>query len=133
MSFANVEDVVAVNLTLGEMADPDDILLLPDGSFRGFFPVRQGLNRIRVSALASDVTRGSTEFEIEFRHQDMTDAELEAERRRIRERNRDLELALEHEKQKRFREQIRRELKIQVEPGGDEPEGAPENREETQP
>ena len=50
VSFANVEDVVAVNLTLGEMSGPDDILLSPDGSFRGFIPVRPGKNRIRISA-----------------------------------------------------------------------------------
>jgi hypothetical protein len=59
VTFANVEDVVAVNLTIGEMAGPDDVLLLPDGSFSGFVPVSPGMNRIRVSALASDGSRGS--------------------------------------------------------------------------
>ena len=94
VSFANVEDVVAVNLTLGEMAGPNDILLSPDGSFRGFVPVRPGKNRIRVSALASDGSRGSTELEITFKHQGKSAAELEAERARIRTRNRELELLM---------------------------------------
>ena len=66
ISFANVEAVVAVNLTLRESSGADDILLHPDGSFRGFVPVKPGLNRIRVSALASDGTRGSTELDIHF-------------------------------------------------------------------
>jgi len=115
ISFANIEDVVAVNLTLGEMAEPDDVLLQPDGSFKGFFPVQPGLNRIRISALASDGSRGSTEFEIEFRHQDLTDAELAAELERIRERNRSLRLVMERERQKRFRNEIQRTLTIEIE------------------
>ena len=116
VSFANVEDVVAVNLTLGEMSGPDDILLKPDGSFRGFVPVRQGRNRIRVSALASDGTRGSTEFEVEFRHQELTDAELAEELARIRKRNREIQLLMERKRQEAFRRQEReRSLRIQVE------------------
>ncbi|MFQ5513032.1 MAG: VWA domain-containing protein [Myxococcota bacterium] len=116
VSFANVDDVVAVNLTLGEMAGPEDILLRPDGSFRGFVPVRVGRNRIRVSALASDGSRGSTEIEITFKHQDLTDAELEAELERIRKRNRDLQLVMERRRQEQFRkEERRRALTLEVE------------------
>jgi len=116
VSFANVEDVVAVNLTLGEMAGPDDILLSPDGSFRGIIPVRPGKNRIRVSALASDGSRGSTELEITFKHQDLTDAELAQERDRIRKRNRELQLIMERRRQDAFRRSEReRMLEIEVE------------------
>ena len=116
VSFANVDDVVAVNLTLSEWAGPDDILLKPDGSFRGFVPVRPGRNRIRVSALASDGTRGSTEIEILFKHQDMTDAELQAELARIRRRQRELQLVVERKKQEAFRRSEReRTLSIEVE------------------
>ena len=114
VSFANVEDVVAVNLTLGEWAGPNDILLRPDGSFRGFVPVRPGVNRIRVSALASDGTRGSTELDIVFKHQDLSDGELELER--IRDRSRGLELLMERERQEAFRKREReRTLSIEVE------------------
>ncbi len=116
VSFANVDDVVAVNLTLSEWAGPDDILLKPDGSFRGFVPVRPGRNRIRVSALASDGTRGSTEIEIVFKHQDMTDAELLAELARIRKRQRELQLVVERKKQEAFRRAEReRTLSIEIE------------------
>jgi hypothetical protein len=125
VSFANVEDVVAVNLTLGEMSGPDDILLSPDGSFRGFVPVRPGKNRIRISALGSDGSRGSTELEITFKHQDLTDAELAAERDRIRKRNRELQLLMERRHQDAFRRSEReRLLEIEVE-GGDKEEGEP--------
>ncbi len=121
VSFANVEDVVAVNLTLGEMAGPNDILLAPDGSFRGFVPVRPGKNRIRVSALASDGSRGSTELEITFKHQDMTNAELEAERERIRDRNRELQLLMERRRQDAFRRSEKeRLLEIEVEEENEE-------------
>ena len=123
VSFANIEDVVAVNLTLGEMSAPEDILLHPDGSFQGFVPVRPGQNRIRVSALASDGTRGSTEFEIEFRHLDLTDAELEAELERVRRRNREIQIMMERKRQEAFRKREReRALRIEV-----------ENDEETEP
>lgn len=120
VTFADVEDVVAVNLTIGEMAQPSDIELLPDGSFSGFVPVTQGRNRIRVSALASDGSRGSTEFEIDFRHQELTDAELQAELERIRRRNRELQMVMERKRQQEFRKREReRMLEIQVEDEGD--------------
>ncbi len=121
VSFANVEDVIAVNLTIGEMAGPNDILLAPDGSFRGFVPVRPGKNRIRVSALASDGSRGSTELEITFKHQARTSAELEVERERIRNRNRELGLLMERRRQDAFRKAERdRMLEIEVEDDANE-------------
>ena len=115
VSFANVEDVVAVNLTLMEWAGPNDILLSPDGSFTGFVPVRPGMNRIRVSALASDGTRGSTEFDLQFAQQGMTELELAVERDRIRARTKEIQLRLERDKQEAFRKQEReRTLEIGV-------------------
>ena len=116
VSFANVEDVVAVNLTLNEWAGPNDILLSPDGSFQGFIPVRQGLNRIRVSALASDGSRGEKEFDLQFAQQGMTDLELRAEMERIRQRTKEIQLRLERDRQEAFRKQEReRTLEIGVE------------------
>jgi len=116
VSFANVEDVVAVNLTLNEWAGPNDLLLAPDGSFSGFVPVRPGLNRIRVSALASDGSRGSTEFDVTFAPQPMTALELAAEHERIRQRTKELQLKMESERQKAFRKTERdRVLEIGVE------------------
>lgn len=126
VSFANIEDVVAVNLTLMEWAGPNDVLLSPDGSFQGFVPVRAGLNRIRVSALASDGSRGSTEFDLSFAQQGMSDLELTAERDRIRQRNREIQLRLERERQNAFRKQEReRVLEIGIEKPEDAPKPAP--------
>lgn len=122
VSFANVEDVVAVNLTLMEWAGPNDILLAPDGSFQGFVPVRAGRNRIRVSALASDGTRGSKEFDIDFQQAAMSDLELAAERDRIRQRNKEIQLRLERERQNAFRKQERERV---LELGIEKPEDAP--------
>jgi len=122
VSFANVEDVVAVNLTLMEWAGPNDILLAPDGSFQGFVPVRAGRNRIRVSALASDGTRGATEFDLDFAQQGMSDLELSAERDRIRQRNKEIQLRLERERQNAFRKQERERV---LEIGIEKPENAP--------
>jgi von Willebrand factor type A domain-containing protein len=122
VSFANVEDVVAVNLTLNEWAGPNDILLLPDGSFKGFIPVRQGMNRIRVSALASDGSRGSTEFDLQFATQGMTSLELQAEQERIRQRTKEIQLRLERDRQEAFRKQEReRTLEIKVDQPGSRP------------
>ena len=126
VSFANVEDVVAVNLTLMEWAGSNDILVAPDGSFQGFVPVRAGMNRIRVSALASDGSRGSTEFDLNFAQQGMTDLELSSERDRIRERNREIQLKLERARQNAFRKKEReRVLEIGIEKPEDAPKSGP--------
>jgi hypothetical protein len=126
VSFANVEDVVAVNLTLNEWAGPNDLLLSPDGSFTGFVPVRPGVNRIRVSALASDGTRGSTEFDLTFAQQGLTTLELAAEQERIRQRTKELQLKMESERQKAFRKREReRVLEIGVEKDEATPAPAP--------
>jgi hypothetical protein len=127
VSFANVEDVVAVNLTLNEWAGPNDLLLSPDGSFTGFVPVRPGVNRIRVSALASDGTRGSTEFDLTFAQQGLTTLELAAEQERIRQRTKELQLKMESERQKAFRKREReRVLEIGVEKDEATPAPAPQ-------
>ncbi|HWL64701.1 MAG TPA: vWA domain-containing protein, partial [Actinomycetota bacterium] len=123
ISFAAVEDVVAVNLTIGQESGRQDIVLMPDGSFRGFVPVAPGLNRIRVSALASDGTRGSTEFQITYRLQDLSDSELQAELERVRDRNRDIEVLTERRRQDAFRRSEReRALTLEVEGDTGEPE-----------
>ncbi len=115
VSFANVDDVVAVNLTIGEMSGPDDIQLNPDGSFSGFVPARRGRNRVRISALASDGTRGSTEVEFDFAPQELTDNEVQIELERIRKRNRDLLLDAERRKQEEFRKR-ERQRSIEIKP-----------------
>jgi hypothetical protein len=117
MSFANVDDVVFTNLTTKEVST--DVKLLPDGSFSGFVPVREGRNRVRVTALASDGTSASVEIELEFAASGQSQRELALELERIRERNKELMLLVERDRIKRFREHQRKELAI--EGAGEEP------------
>ncbi|MFP8880439.1 MAG: vWA domain-containing protein, partial [Myxococcota bacterium] len=112
-SFANVDDVIFTNLTTSEVSE--DVRLSPDGSFSGFVPVREGTNRVRVTALASDGSTGAVEFDLEFEKAGLSGRELAIELERIRKRNRALGLLIESERIKRFRAQARKGLEIRVE------------------
>jgi von Willebrand factor type A domain len=112
VTFADVEDVVLTNLSTGEFST--DVQLAPDGSFKGYVPVREGRNRVRVSALASDGSRGSTEFEFDFQYDQVGDRSRLGELERIREQNKQLELhrlGLEVDK---FRREQKRQLEIEA-------------------
>jgi hypothetical protein len=110
VSFANIEDVVFTNLSTGDFST--DVRLSPDGSFSGFVPVREGANRVRVTALASDGSRGSVELDLDFKLSSLSDRELARELERIRTRNRDLQLLIERKRIDDFRKQQRREIII---------------------
>ena len=116
-SFANVDDVVLTNLTTKEVST--DVKLLPDGSFSGFVPVREGQNRVRVTALTTDGTSASVDLEVEFAASGKSQRELALELDRIRERNKQLMMLVERDHIKRFREHQRKEL--QIEAAGEEP------------
>jgi hypothetical protein len=113
VSFANIEDVVFTNLTTKEVSY--DVRLAPDGSFSGFVPVRDGLNLVRVTALASDGASGSVDLELRFETAGLSGRELELELERIRSRNRELMLLIEQERIQRFREQQKKVLEISPE------------------
>jgi hypothetical protein len=104
--------VVFTNLTTREVSY--DVQLSPDGSFSGFVPVREGLNRVRVTALASNGSSGSVELDLEFETSRLTERELALELDRIRERNRQLILLIERERIRLFREKQRRVVEIGV-------------------
>ncbi|HKA15621.1 MAG TPA: hypothetical protein VKH41_11435, partial [Myxococcota bacterium] len=116
-SFANVDDVVLTNLTTKEVST--DVKLLPDGSFSGFVPVREGKNQVRVTALANDGTSASVDLELDFAASGKSERELALELERIRERNKELMLLVDRDHIKRFREHQRKELAIEA--GGAEP------------
>jgi len=120
VSFANVDDVVFTNLTTKEVSY--DVNLMPDGSFNGFVPVREGKNQVRVTALSSDGSSGSVDLELDFQTSGLTERELALELERVRERNKQLMLLVERERIQRFREQQRKELEIEA--GGSEGAGA---------
>lgn len=112
-SFANVDDVIFTNLTTSEISE--DVQLSPDGSFSGYVPVREGTNRVRVTALATDGSEGSVEFDLEFEVSGLSDRELALELERIRKRNKELQLLIESERIQRFRAKQRKDLKLEAE------------------
>ncbi len=113
VTFASVEDVVFTNLTTSEISE--DVRLLPDGSFSGYLPVREGVNRVRVTALATDGSEGYTEFNLEFGVSGRTSRELTLELNGIRKQNRELQLLVEREKVRQFRERQRKGLELEIE------------------
>jgi hypothetical protein len=113
VTFASVEDVVFTNLTTSEISE--DVRLLPDGSFSGYVPVREGTNRVRVTALTTDGSEGFTEFDLEFGVSGRTSRELTLELNGIRKQNRELQLLVEREKVRQFRDRQRKGLKLEVE------------------
>ena len=122
VSFANVDSVVAVNLTIGEMSEVGDIRLRPDGSFQGFVPVQPGKNRVRVSAFSTAGRRGSAEFTIDFRRAELSTSEKEAELERVRERTRAILIESERVKQEAYR-QRERHRSLEIEPDKPPKEG----------
>ena len=113
VTFASVEDVIFTNLTTSEISE--DVRLLPDGSFSGYVPVREGTNRVRVTALATDGSEGYTEFDLEFGVSGRTSRELTLELDGIRKQNRELQLLVEREKVRQFRDRQRKGLTLEVE------------------
>jgi len=116
VTFSSVEDVIFTNLTTSEISE--DVRLMPDGSFSGYVPVREGINRVRVTALATDGSEGFTEFDLEFGVAGRTSLELTLELDGIRKQNRELQLLVEREKVRRFRDRQRKRLEIEVEDTG---------------
>jgi Mg-chelatase subunit ChlD len=112
-SFSNVEDVIFTNLTTREISE--DVQLSPDGNFSGYVPVREGVNRVRVTALATDGSEGSVEFDLEFQVSGLNSRELSIELERIRRQNRELQILVENDRIQRFRAKQRKELKIEAE------------------
>lgn len=113
VTFANIEDVVFTNLTTQDFST--EVRLSPDGTFVGFVPVREGRNLVRVTALASDGTRGSVDLELDFALAGLTDRELARELERIQKRNAELERLLELERIKQFRDQQRKIIEFERE------------------
>ena len=112
VTFANIEDVVFTNLTTREVST--DVRLSPDGTFSGFVPVKEGHNRVRVTALASDGSSGSVELDLVFERSGMSEKDLALELDRIREHNKQLLILVEQERIRRFREQQRKVIEFEA-------------------
>ena len=74
VSFANIDDVVITNLTTSEISY--DVQLAPDGTFSAFVPVKEGPNRVQVTALASDGGEYSVEIDLDFEKSGLSEREL---------------------------------------------------------
>ena len=125
VTFADVEDVVFTNLSTGDLST--DVRLNPDGTFAGYVPVKEGVNRVRVTALASDGRRGDSEFEFEFEHKTTGARQDVAELERIRRQNRELTLRHRNLEIEAFRAAQRRRLEIDVDE--DQPRSEPDTPE----
>ena len=110
VSLVDIEEVVLSNLTTGDVST--DVQLQPDGTFQGFVSVREGTNRLRVTALASDGTQTSREVVVQYGVSALTDRDIALELERIRSANR--ELTLERERAERRRQRKRLEIDVEA-------------------
>ncbi|MFP6639732.1 MAG: vWA domain-containing protein, partial [Myxococcota bacterium] len=113
VSFADIDDVIVSNRTTGDISY--DVQLSPDGTFYAIVPVREGTNRMEVSALASDGGEKSLEFDLEFEKSGLTARELERELERIKRRNQALMRMIEKRRIEEFRQRQRRRVEIEAE------------------
>jgi Mg-chelatase subunit ChlD len=126
VSLAEIDQLDVQNMTLGEAVARQDIELLPDGTFRAFVPVRPGPNRIRVRARSTVGTQGSTELDLTYRPQELSDGELEEELGRLRDRTRDVMLDAERRRQEAARRSVDEARTVRIEASGDD--AAPSGR-----
>ena len=69
---------------------------------------------MRVTALASDGSSASAEFDLQFELAGLSGRELDLELDRIRRHNRELELLLERDRIERFRKHQQKQLEMEV-------------------
>lgn len=113
VSFANIDDVVITNLTTSEISY--DVQLAPDGTFSAFVPVKEGPNRVQVTALASDGGEHSIEMDLEFEKSGLSERELALELERIKKRNKELLRLIERKRIQSFRERQQKKVTIEAE------------------
>jgi hypothetical protein len=113
VSFANIDDVVITNLTTSEISY--DVQLSPDGSFSAFVPVKEGDNRLQVTALASDGGEHSVELSLAFEKSGLSERELALELERIKRRNKELLRLIERKRIQSFRARQQKKVVIEAE------------------
>lgn len=124
VSFANIDDVVITNLTTNEISY--DVQLAPDGSFSAFVPVREGANKLQVTALASDGGERSVELELDFEKSGLSERELALELERIKKRNKELLKLIERKRIQAFRERQQKKVVIEADEEAEKDEPAPQ-------
>ena len=89
--------------------------LAPDGSFSAFVPVREGSNRVQVTALASDGGERSVELDLTFEKSGLSERELALELERIKKRNKELLRLIERKRIQAFRDRQQKRVVIEAE------------------
>ncbi len=112
VSFANIDDVVITNLTTSEISY--DVQLSPDGTFSAFVPVKEGANRVQVTALASDGGEYSVELDLVFEKSGLSERELALELERIKKRNKELLRLIERKRIQSFRKRQQKRVVIEA-------------------
>ena len=112
ISFANIDDVVITNLTTSEISY--DVQLSPDGTFSAFVPVKEGPNRVQVTALASDGGEHSVELDLDFEKSGLSERELALELERIKKRNKELLRLIERKRIQSFRNRQQKKVVIEA-------------------
>ena len=112
VSFANIDDVVITNLTTSEISY--DVQLSPDGTFSAFVPVKEGPNRLQVTALASDGGEHSVELDLDFEKSGLSERELALELERIKKRNKELLRLIERKRIQSFRKRQQKKVVIEA-------------------
>lgn len=108
-SFADLDMVLVTNMTTGRPAS--DLRVNPDGRFQASVPLVSGVNRIAVTVLATDGTKGSAAVEVTYGQEESLKLEvlrdskdLELELQELQEQNQKLEEALKQKQEERARE-----------------------------
>lgn len=119
-SFADLDMVLVTNTTTGQPAS--DLRVNPDGRYQATVPLVSGVNRIAVTVLTTDGTKGSASVEVRYDQKESLKLEvqrdtedLELELQKIQEQNRKLEEALQQKKE----EERAREKALDLEIGLD--------------
>ena len=116
-SFADLDMVLVTNTTTGLPAS--DLTVNPDGRFQATVPLISGVNRIAVTVLATDGTKGSAAVKVHYGRgeslklevqQDSKDLELELEQ--LEKKNKMLQEAVKKKKEEEAR---RKELELEIE------------------
>jgi len=116
LDFAEVEEVSIRSRPLG--ADATFVHLAPDGSFGGFIKLHEGLNRIEVTARASDGQTVTRTVDLHANHDEVTPRIPDALRGRIDRLRRECKRAVTTDRistERALEKKVRKELKLEIE------------------
>lgn len=118
-SFADLDMVLVTNTTTGQPAS--DLRVNPDGRFQATVPLVSGINRIAVTVLATDGTKGSASVDVRYNEEEslklevLRDSEdLQRELQQVQEQKQKLQEKLKQKQEEERARQKALELEIGV-------------------